>query len=80
MVDIVMNICLNRRGKLCCDYSHVGFLLSPNLMIMKDSSENKIKEHNKVIKRLISKLFLDPTLVGQAIVEARVDIVDTFLK
>ena len=47
---------------------------------MKDAAENKTKEHDKVIKILVSKLFLDPTLVGQAIVDARAILFDTFCK
>ena len=80
MIYTVMTIWLNRREKNCHDYSLVGFLISPNPVIMKDAVENNTKEHNKAIQILISKLFLDPILVGQAIVEARTDIFDTFCK
>ena len=45
---------------------------------MKDAAENNIKELGKANKRLIFNLFLDPTLVVQARVEARYDLVDTF--
>ena len=66
MIDKVMTIWINRREKICHDYSLVRFLLSPDPVIMKDAAENKTEEHDKAIKRLIYKLFLDPTLVFQS--------------
>ena len=80
MIDKVMTIWINRQEKLCHDYSFVGFLLYPNPVIMKETAENNTEEHVKAIRRLISKLFLDPTLVGQARVEARANLVDTLWK
>ena len=47
---------------------------------MKDAEENKTKDHGKAIKILIYNIFLDPSLVVQARVEERVNLVDTFWK
>ena len=80
MTDKIMTILLKRRKNLCHDYLLVRFLIYPNLVIIKDAAENNTKEHNKEIKRLLSKLFIDPTLVGQARVQARADLVNTFWK
>ena len=79
-MDKVMTIWIKRKEKIFRDYSLVVFLLSINSVIMKDAAQNNTKDHNKAIQILISKLFLDPILVGQAIVEARTDIFDTFWK
>ena len=62
MIDIVMTICIKRRENFYHDYSLVGFLLSPNPVIMKYTAETNTEEHDKAIKIPTSNLFLDPTL------------------
>ena len=80
MIYKVMSIWFKGREKICHDYSLVGFFLSPNPVNITEAAENNTKEHWKSIKILFSKMFLDPTLVGKARVEARSDIFETFWK
>ena len=78
MIDKVIIIWLDRQEKSAMNTHLLKFYLSPNPVIMKDASGNNTEEHNKAIKRMISNLFIDYSLVGQAWVEARDDLVDSF--
>ena len=78
MIDKVIIIWLDRQEKSAMNTHLLKFYLSLNPVIMKDASGNNTEEHNKAIKRMISKLFIDYALVGQAWVEARDDLVDSF--
>jgi hypothetical protein len=64
MTDVVMRFWLKRRPKLIHDYSLVGYILSPNLTIMSHAIDNKSIKHDQAAERLITKLILNPTLVG----------------
>ena len=77
MTDKVMTMWLKRKENLSHDYSLVGFILSPNPTIMA-ASEKHTEEHKTAVARLIEKLFVDPLLVGQAKLERRAKLIDTF--
>lgn len=53
-----------RREPLIHDYSLVGHLLAPNPKIMADAKLSKCFQHEQAVERLITKLILDPHLVG----------------
>ena len=75
-----MQFWLKRRPKLIHDYSLVGYILYPNLTIMAHAIDNKTIEHDQAAKRLITKLILNPTLVGTERSNARAKLVDTFME
>lgn len=54
-----------RRKNLVHDYSRTGRLLSPEPRIMEDAKDRDT-EDDMAVERLIEKLILDPTLVGEA--------------
>jgi hypothetical protein len=69
-----------RRTKLIHDYSLVGYILSPNPTIMEHAITNKGQIHDDAVERLISKLLLDPSLVGSAKNTQRAYLIDTFME
>jgi hypothetical protein len=75
----VMHFWIKRRDKLVHDYSFVGYILSPNPTIMASRIVNKSQMHNKAAERLITKLILDQSVVGNERRIARANLIDTFL-
>ena len=69
-----------RRPKLIHDYSLVGYILSPNPTIMENAITNKLEVHDEAAERLITKLILDPTLVGNERTIQRAKLIDTFME
>ncbi len=80
MTDVVMQFWIKRRPKLIHDYSLVGYILSPNSTIMAHAINNKTIEHDQAAKRLITKLILNPTLVGTKRSNERAKLIDTFME
>ena len=80
LTDVVMRFWLKRRPKIIHDYSLVGYILSPNSTIMAHAIDNKTIDHDQAAKRLITKLILDPTLVGTERNIARANLIDTFME
>ncbi len=80
MTDIVMRLWIKRRPKLIHNYSLVGYLLSPNSTIMAHAVEHKTINHDQAAERLITKLILNPTLVGTERNNVRVNLIDTFIE
>jgi hypothetical protein len=80
MTDIVMQFWLKRRPKLIHNYSLVGYILSPNSTIMSHAIDNKTIEHDQAAERLITKLILNPTLVGNERNNERAKLIDTFME
>ena len=68
------------KSKLLHDYSLIGYILSPNPIIMEDAITNKSLEHNEAAEQLITKLLLDPGLVGNDRNIERAKLIDTFLE
>ena len=66
LTDKVMSIWNRRRSKLAHDYSLAGWLLSPNPTIMADAKANTTSAETDAVKRLLFKIVLSPTLVGEA--------------
>ncbi len=66
--------------KLIRNYSLVGYLLSPNSTIMAHAVKHKTINHDQTAKRLITKLILNPTLVGTERNNERVNLIDTFME
>jgi hypothetical protein len=67
-------------GKLIHDYSLVGYILSPNPIIMVHAIENKSLLHNNAAERLITKLIIDRTKVmGNDQRQERAKLIDTFI-
>jgi hypothetical protein len=75
-----MQFWIKRKNKLLHDYSLVDYILSPKPTIMEHTTNNKILEHNEAAKRLITKLHLDPSLVGTNRNVERVKQIDTFME
>lgn len=80
MTDVIMRFWLKRREKLIHDYSLVGYLLSPNSAIMAHSIEHKSIAHDQAAERLITKLILNPSLVGNERSIERAKLIDTFME
>jgi len=80
MTDVIMRFWLKRREKLIHDYSLVGYLLSPNSAIMAHSIEHKSIAHDQATERLITKLILNPSLVGNERSIERAKLIDTFME
>jgi hypothetical protein len=78
MTNRIMRLWLKRRPKLDHDYALAGFLLAVNPDIMALAAENRTDAHDDAVRRLLSKLFLDPMLVGNARVVARANLVHNF--
>ena len=68
------------RPKLIHDYSLVGYILSPNPRIMEDAITNKAQIHDDSAERLITKLPLDPALVGNDRTIQRARLIDSFME
>ena len=75
-----MRFWVKRRPKLIHDYSLVGYILSPNPRIMEDAITNKLEIHNDAAERLITKLLLDPALVGNERTVQRAKLIDSFME
>ena len=80
MTDVVMQFWIKCRPKLIHDYSLVGYILSPNLTIMSHAIDNKSIKHDQAAERLITKLILNPTLVGTERNNERAKLIDTFME
>ena len=80
MATTVMDFWQKRRSRLVHDYSLVGYILSPNPTIMAHAVDNKTYEHDEAAERLITKLVVDPTLVGNAWTVERARLIDTFME
>ncbi len=80
MTDVVMRLWIKCRPKLIHDYSLVGYLLSPNSTIMAHAVEHKTINHDQADERLITKLILNPTLVGTKRNNERTNLIDTFME
>ena len=78
--DTIMRFWINRRRKLVHNYSLVGYMLSPNPTIMADAARNKTQAHHDASEALITKLILDPSLVGGAKGVAKAELIDTFME
>ena len=61
-----MAIWNKRRSKLTHDFSRAGYMLSPHPTIVADADKNHSPEDMAAIERLLFKLVLDPSLVGEA--------------
>jgi hypothetical protein len=76
----IMQFWKKQRPKLIHDYSLVGYILSPNPTIMEHAMSNKRQIHDDAVERLITKLLLDPSLVGSAKNTQRAHLIDTFME
>ena len=74
-----MRFWLKRRDKLIHDYSLVGYILSPNPTIMASTVLNKTQMHDDAAERLITKLILEQSLVGEERKVQQAKLIDTFL-
>jgi len=74
----VMQFWLKRKPRLLHDYSLAGYILSPNPTIMAHASDNKTLRHDGAVERLITKLLVDPSLVGNDWTIQRAKLIDTF--
>ena len=73
-----MRFWLRRRSKLIHDYSLVGYILSPNPTIMASAVLHKTQLNDDAAERLITKLLLDGSLVGEPRNVAQAKLIDTF--
>ena len=76
--DKVLTYWKKRKKKLDHDYSKVAFLLNPHPKVMAEAAKAKNLEHDEAVERLIVKLFLDPTLVGQDRNTRKAELMDLF--
>ena len=68
------------KPRLLHNYSLVGYMLSPNPTIMAHASDNKTLLHDGAAERLITKLQVDPSLVGHNWTIQRAKLIDTFME
>ena len=80
MSSIINQFWKKRRSKLIHDYSLVGYLLSPNPTIMEHAVNNKDQIHDDAAEWLITKLLLNPDLVGNDKTVERAKLIDTFME
>ena len=80
MTDKIMTIWIKIRECICHKYSLVGFLVSPNITILKEDLEKKTDANEESVARLIEKLFLDNYVIGREISEEISDLIHTFRK
>jgi hypothetical protein len=80
LASTVMDLWQKRRSRLVHDYSLVGYILSPNPTIMAHAIDNKTYEHDEAAEWLITKLLVDPSLVGHAWTVERAWLIDTFME
>jgi hypothetical protein len=78
--NTIMGFWEKRRPKLIHDYSLVGYILSPNPTIMENAITNKLEIHDEAAERLITKLILDPALVGNERTVQRAKLIDSFME
>ncbi len=57
----------------------MGYILAPNPTIMKHAVEHKMLQHDKATEDLITKLLLDPALVGDERKVQRARFIDSFM-
>ena len=69
MTDKTIKIWVKVRERLCQEYSFVGFLLSPNLTIMKEESEQKTDDNEEYVAIIINNMLLNLYLVDRERVE-----------
>jgi hypothetical protein len=75
----VMQFWIKRKHRLIHDYSLVGYILAPNPTIMEHAVEHKSLQHDEAAERLITKLLLDPALVGDERKVQRARLIDSFM-
>jgi hypothetical protein len=68
------------RNKLIYDYSLVGYMLSPNPTIMELAVDNKTLAHDEAAELLITKLLLEPSLIGNTRTTERAKLIDSFVE
>jgi hypothetical protein len=78
--DTIMQFWKKRRSKLIHDYSLVGYILSPNPTIVEHAIESKTLAHDEAAERLITKLLLDPSLVGNQRMVERAKLINSFME
>lgn len=78
--DTVMRFWIHRRSKLIHDYSLVGYILSPNPIIMAHAFQNQTPVHIQVAENLLTKLLLLPNLTGNERNIARAELIDSFME
>jgi hypothetical protein len=67
-----------RQQRLIHDYSLVGYILAPNPTIMSHTIKNKKFAHKQAAERLILKLLLNPSLIGNAQEIEKARLIDKF--
>ena len=75
-----MRLWHHRAQGLSHDYALVGYLLSPNPIIMKHAIDNRSMQHDDAVRRVISKLILTEDVVGEERKQRRAQLVHTFWK
>ena len=80
MKSTIVQFWKKRRAKLIHDYSLVGYMLSPHPTIMEHAVNNKTQIHDDASERLITKLILNPALVGNDKIVERAKLIDTFME
>ena len=64
LTSVVMRMWIKRRHLLVHDYSLTGYSLAPHPSIMEHCHVNKTLKHVNAAERLVTKLLLNPALVG----------------
>ena len=76
----IMQFWKKRRPKLIHDYSLVGYIFSPNPTITEHAVNNKVQIHDDAVERLVTKLLLDPALVGYEKTVQRAKLIFLFME
>jgi hypothetical protein len=74
----VMRFWIKRCNTLIHPYSLVGYLLSPNQMIMVHTQQNRLDLHSRAVVTLIKRLIFNPLLVSEEKNQALSHAITTF--
>lgn len=80
LTDVVMRMWIKRRHLLIHDYSLVGYLMAPHPSIMQHCLVNKTLLHVEAAENLVSKLLLNPSLVGMEKEREKARLINIFHK
>lgn len=78
LTSVVMRMWIKRRHLIVHDYSLVGYMLAPHPSIMEHCLLNKTMQHVEAVEKLVTKLLLNPALVGMDREREKARLIDTF--
>ncbi|KAL7532944.1 hypothetical protein ACHAWF_009154 [Thalassiosira exigua] len=80
LLNQTMRFWIQTEHRLEHDYAYVGHLCAIHPAIIDDANKNRTQQHDLAVDRLITKLLIDPTVVGLSKVQKKAELVDLFWK